>query len=117
LDSLEETVMLTIMVNWLVLLLTVSCVLTFTVRLYLVIGGQQVIIGSRWSVEKLPLRKTSTTKKEQMWKVLSNKKANAGVAITQNTEKDRVKIAQVEANYNKSDDSVSINGQGSMKGG
>ncbi len=61
--------------------------------------------------------KTSVQKKEQTWKMLSKKIADAGITVARNAKSVGAKLARMEADYKKAYDFVSNMGQGLMEEG
>jgi len=61
--------------------------------------------------------KTGMAKKEQIWKMLSEKIAEAGITVARNEKSVGAKIARMEGEYKKAFDFVSNTGQGLMDDG
>ena len=76
--------------------------------------------GDNWSMYKggkTVSGKISVQKKEQTWKMLSKKIADAGITVARNAKSVGAKLARMEADYKKAYDFVSNTGQGLMEEG
>jgi hypothetical protein len=73
--------------------------------------------GDNWCVYRGGKKgngKTTTMKKEQMWKMLSQWIAAAGITVSRNAKAVGAKIARMEGEYKKAFDFVTNTGQGLM---
>jgi hypothetical protein len=76
--------------------------------------------GDNWSVYRGGKKgngKTTTAKKEQTWKMLSQRIADAGITVSRNAKAVGAKIARMEGEYKKAFDFVTNTGQGLMDEG
>jgi hypothetical protein len=76
--------------------------------------------GDNWCVYgggKKGNGKTTTTKKEQTWKMLSQRIAATGITVSRNAKAVGAKIAQMEGEYKNAFDFVTNTGQGLMNEG
>jgi len=76
--------------------------------------------GDNWCVyrgEKNISGKTTTMKKEQTWKMLSERIAKTGITVSRNAKSVGAKISRMEGEYKKAFDFVNNTGQGLMEDG